>query len=79
MKQQVNSPRSRDQIETIKAAARRAANCELRGDAPGHSNDWWIAEYSYEIGAVDAHGVVEMSGEAAEVFTKFRKRYVKAG
>jgi hypothetical protein len=77
--QTVNSPRTKEQQETIKRVAKSAAYRELRGDATGHRDDWWVAEYSYEIGAVDAHGVVEMEGEAAEVFTRFRKRYLRAG
>jgi hypothetical protein len=35
---------------------------------------WWVAELSYELGIVDAHGMVDVDGEIARRFKLAFKR-----
>ncbi len=67
-----------ERITTVKRIARRAANRELRGEARGFSRDWWVSEYSFELGIIDHMGMVDMHGEAARLFDRERERMVRA-
>jgi hypothetical protein len=70
---------SADRIQMVRNVARTAANRELRGDATGHTPGWWVAEYSYDLGIVDQAGMIDLTGEAAKLFTAERKRLLRRG
>jgi hypothetical protein len=58
--------RSLDEVSDL---ARRAAYRDLRDERPARAN-WWLGEMSYQLGIVNARGMIDLSSEKARDFIK---------
>jgi len=55
---------------------RQAALCDVSfGREPtAERAAWWVAELSYELGIVDAHGMIDVNGPVARLFAREYRR-----
>lgn len=66
---------TREQQLRTKQQARQAAFCDVSfGRDPETRGKWWVGELSYQLGIVDAHGMIDVHGEIARLFVREYKR-----
>jgi hypothetical protein len=58
------------ELHRVKQHARGSALCDLRLGRAERA-EGWVAHLSYELGVVDAQGMIDTSGETARAFTQY--------
>lgn len=71
---------TREQELRTKMHAKQAAYCDVSfGRTPSKARaEWWAGHLSYDLGIVDADGMIDVDGEIARLFAREYRRVYRS-